>query len=66
MRCRGYRNGQVSSSGQFTATWIRKRRLNASVFSFKHPFAAAMLKQIRGMVPHQDGPVAEAAGKRHE
>ncbi|NKB38540.1 MAG: Fe-S protein [Gammaproteobacteria bacterium] len=24
-------------------------------FSFKHPFAAAMLKQIRGMVPHQDG-----------
>ena len=28
-------------------------------FSFKHPFADAMLKQIRGMVPHQDGPIAE-------
>jgi len=28
-------------------------------FSFKHPFASAMLRQIRGMVPHQDGPVAD-------
>ncbi len=26
-------------------------------FSFKHPFADAMLKQIRAMVPHQNGPV---------
>ena len=29
-------------------------------FSFKHPFADAMLKQIRGMVPHQDGEVNPA------
>ncbi len=28
-------------------------------FAFKHPLATAMLKQIRAMVPHQDGPVAE-------
>jgi reductive dehalogenase len=29
-----------------------------SRFAFKHPLAAAMLKQIRAMVPHQDGPLA--------
>ena len=28
-------------------------------FAFKHPLATAMLRQIAGMVPHQDGPVAE-------
>ncbi len=33
-------------------------------FSFKHPFADGMLKQIRAMVPHQDGDIASefAAG----
>ena len=36
-----------------------KAQVERQRFSFKHPFAAAMLKQIRGMVPHQDGPVAE-------
>ena len=30
-------------------------------FAFKHPLATAMLNQIRAMVPHQDGPVAEQA-----
>ena len=42
----------------------KKAQVERQRFSFKHPFAAAMLKQIRGMVPHQDGPVAElqAAG----
>ncbi len=39
----------------------KKAQAERSRFSFKHPFAAAMLKQIRGMVPHQDGPVAAAA-----
>jgi ferredoxin len=29
-------------------------------FSFKHPLAAAMVKQIMAMVPHQDGPVDES------
>ena len=38
----------------------KKAQVERQRFSFKHPFAAAMLKQIRGMVPHQDGPVAEA------
>ena len=28
-------------------------------FSFKHPLATAMVKQIGAMVPHQDGPVAD-------
>ena len=28
-------------------------------FAFKHPLAAAMVKQIMAMVPHQDGEVAE-------
>ena len=36
----------------------KKAQAERQRFSFKHPFAAAMLKQIRGMVPHQDGPVA--------
>ena len=36
----------------------KKAQVERQRFSFKHPFAAAMLKQIRGMVPHQDGPVA--------
>lgn len=35
-----------------------KAQKERSRFSFKHPFADAMLKQIRAMVPHQDGPVA--------
>ena len=29
-------------------------------FAFKHPLATAMVKQIGAMVPHQDGPVADA------
>lgn len=29
-----------------------------SRFAFKHPLAAAMVRQIGAMVPHQDGPVA--------
>ncbi len=37
----------------------KKAQVERQRFSFKHPFAAAMLKQISGMVPHQDGPVAE-------
>jgi len=28
-------------------------------FAFKHPLAAAMVKQIMAMVPHQDGPPAD-------
>lgn len=28
-------------------------------FSFKHPFADGMLKQIRAMVPHQEGEIAQ-------
>ncbi len=36
----------------------KKAQVERQRFSFKHPFAAAMLKQIRGMVPHQDGAVA--------
>ena len=27
-------------------------------FAFKHPFAHAMVRQIRAMVPYQDGPIA--------
>lgn len=30
-------------------------------FAFKHPLAMAMVRQIRAMVPHQDGPVAAPA-----
>ncbi len=36
----------------------RKAQHERQRFAFKHPFASAMLKQIRGMAPHQDGPVA--------
>ncbi len=36
-----------------------KAQKERSRFAFKHPFADAMLKQIRAMVPHQDGPVKE-------
>ncbi len=35
-----------------------KAQRERSRFSFKHPFASAMLKQIRAMVPHQDGEIA--------
>ena len=38
-----------------------KTRRERSRFAFKHPLATAMLNQIRAMVPHQDGPVAESA-----
>jgi reductive dehalogenase len=37
----------------------KKTQHERSRFAFKHPFATAMVKQIRCMVPHQDGPVAE-------
>ncbi|HEY5622358.1 MAG TPA: reductive dehalogenase domain-containing protein, partial [Gammaproteobacteria bacterium] len=36
-----------------------KAQAERSRFAFKHPLASAMLKQIRAMVPHQDGSVAE-------
>ncbi len=36
-----------------------KAQKERSRFAFKHPFADAMLNQIRAMVPHQDGPVAD-------
>ncbi len=35
-----------------------KTQKERSRFAFKHPLAAAMLKQIGAMVPYQDGPVA--------
>lgn len=39
-----------------------KAQRERSRFSFKHPFADGMLKQIRAMVPHQDGePATEMA-----
>jgi len=38
----------------------KKTQHERTRFSFKHPFAASMVKQIMAMVPHQDGPVAEA------
>ena len=45
----------------------KKAQAERQRFSFKHPFAAAMLKQIRGMVPHQDGPTAaEKAPELHD
>jgi hypothetical protein len=37
----------------------KKTQRERSRFAFKHPLAAAMLAQIKAMVPHQDGPVAE-------
>lgn len=36
-----------------------KTRFERTRFSFKHPLAVAMVKQIGAMVPHQDGPVAD-------
>ncbi len=36
----------------------KKTQVERTRFAFKHPLAAAMLKQIGAMVPHQDGPVA--------
>ena len=36
----------------------RKTQRERTRFSFKHPLAAAMVRQIRAMVPHQDGRVA--------
>jgi ferredoxin len=38
----------------------KKTQIERTRFSFKHPLAAAMVKQIMAMVPHQDGPVAAA------
>jgi reductive dehalogenase len=38
----------------------KKSQHERSRFAFKHPLAAAMLSQIRAMVPHQDGPVADS------
>ncbi len=38
----------------------KKTQTERTRFSFKHPLAAAMVKQIMAMVPHQDGPVAAA------
>jgi hypothetical protein len=35
-----------------------KARFERTRFAFKHPFAQAMVSQIRSMVPHQDGPSA--------
>ena len=35
-----------------------KARRERSRFAFKHPLAMAMLRQIRAMVPYQDGPIA--------
>jgi len=39
----------------------KKTQMERTRFSFKHPFAASMVKQIMAMVPYQDGPVAETA-----
>ncbi|MGI9261580.1 MAG: Fe-S protein, partial [Woeseiaceae bacterium] len=38
----------------------KKSQHERTRFSFKHPFAASMVKQIMAMVPHQDGSVAES------
>ena len=37
----------------------KKTQHERSRFAFKHPLAAAMVKQIMAMAPHQDGPVAD-------
>ena len=37
-----------------------KTQAERTRFAFKHPLAAAMVKQIGAMVPYQDGPVADA------
>jgi len=39
----------------------KKTQQERTRFAFKHPLATAMLNQIRAMVPHQDGPLAEQA-----
>ncbi len=39
----------------------KKSQHERTRFSFKHPFAASMVKQIMAMVPHQDGPVSKTA-----
>jgi reductive dehalogenase len=36
-----------------------KAQKERSRFAFKHPFADAMLSQIRAMVPHQDGDISD-------
>ena len=36
-----------------------KAQFERSRFAFKHPLATAMVAQIRSMVPHQEGPVAD-------
>jgi reductive dehalogenase len=36
-----------------------KTQKERSRFAFKHPFADAMLNQIRAMVPHQEGAIAD-------
>jgi ferredoxin len=38
----------------------KKTQVERTRFAFKHPLATAMVKQIGAMVPHQDGPVADA------
>jgi ferredoxin len=38
----------------------KKTQKERSRFAFKHPLAAAMVKQIMAMVPHQDGPVSDS------
>ena len=42
----------------------KKSQQERTRFSFKHPFAASMVKQIMAMVPHQDGPVADTTESR--
>ena len=37
----------------------KKTQHERTRFAFKHPLATAMLNQIKAMVPHQDGPVAD-------
>jgi ferredoxin len=37
----------------------KKSQAERTRFAFKHPLAAAMVRQIMAMVPHQDGPVAD-------
>jgi ferredoxin len=42
-----------------------KSKIERSRFSFKHPVSWAQLGMIRGLVPHQDGPVAATDPARH-
>ncbi len=41
----------------------KKSQHERTRFSFKHPFAASMVKQIMAMVPHQDGPVSKTVAE---